>query len=69
MLTSYPVDCPHADCGWTGNLVPSQLRGGADSELAVPHRAWFRCPRCQRDWEVRIDRDAVTVLPYVERGG
>jgi hypothetical protein len=32
------------------------------------HRAWFRCPRCQGDWEVRITDDRVTVLPLVERG-
>jgi CheY-like chemotaxis protein len=32
------------------------------------HRAWFRCPRCQDDWEVRITNDRVTVLPVVERG-
>jgi hypothetical protein len=69
MLTSYPVACPHASCGWTGNLVPSHLRGGADAEIVSMHRAWFRCPRCQDDWEVRITDDRVTVLPAVERGG
>lgn len=68
MLSSYPVACPHATCGWTGNLVPSLLRGGADAEIASMHRAWFRCPRCQGDWEVRITDDRVTVLPAVERG-
>jgi serine phosphatase RsbU (regulator of sigma subunit) len=63
MLSSYPVACPHANCGWAGNLVPSLLRGGPDAEIASMHRAWFRCPRCQDDWEVRITNDRVTVLP------
>jgi hypothetical protein len=68
MLSSYPVACPHDGCGWTGNLVPSHLRGGADAEIASMHRAWFRCPRCRGDWEVRITDDRVTMLPAVERG-
>jgi len=63
MLSSYPVACPHDNCGWTGNLVPSHLRGGADAEIVSMHRAWFRCPRCQGDWEVRITDDRVTILP------
>jgi hypothetical protein len=67
MLTSYPVACPHASCGWAGSLVPSVLRGGADAEIASMHRAWFRCPRCQGDWEVRITDDRVRVLPAAER--
>jgi hypothetical protein len=67
MLTSYPVACPHANCGWTGSLMPSLLRGGADAEIASMHRAWFRCPRCQGDWEVRITNDTVRVLPAAER--
>lgn len=66
MLSSYPVACPHASCGWAGNLVPSLLRGGPDAEIVSMHRAWFRCPRCQGDWEVRITNDRVTVLPVVE---
>ena len=68
MLTSYPVACPHANCSWAGSLVPSLLRGGPDAEIVSMHRAWFRCPRCQDDWEVRITDDRVTVLPAVERG-
>jgi hypothetical protein len=68
MLSSYPVGCPHANCGWIGSLVPSLLRGGADAEIASMHRAWFRCPRCQGDWEVRITDDRVTVVPAVQRG-
>jgi hypothetical protein len=69
MLSSYPVTCPHMGCDWTGNLVPSLLRGGSDAEIASLQRAWFRCPRCQRDWEVRITDDRVTVLPVAEPGG
>jgi len=68
MLSSYPVACPHANCSWAGNLVPSHLRGGPDAEIVSMHRAWFRCPRCQDDWEVRIANDRVTVLPAAERG-
>lgn len=67
MLSSYPVACPHANCDWSGSLVPSLLQGGADAEIASMHQAWFRCPRCQGDWEVRITNDRVTVLPAVER--
>ena len=32
-------------------------------------RAWFRCPRCESDWEVRLDGDQVVVLPAAEHGG
>jgi hypothetical protein len=66
MLSSYSVGCPHETCGWTGSLIPSLLRGGADAEIVSMQRAWFRCPRCERDWEVRINNDRVTVLPVVE---
>lgn len=66
MLSSYPVACPYAACGWSGNLVPSQIRGGAGAEIASMQRAWFQCPRCQRDWEVRLNGDEVIVLPGVE---
>lgn len=66
MLSSYWVPCPYENCGWTGSVVPSVLRGGSDAEIASMQRAWFRCPRCQRDWEVRITNDRVTVLPVVE---
>jgi hypothetical protein len=68
MLTSYPVACPHHDCGWTGNLLPSSVQGGASAVIASRQRAWFQCPRCEKDWEVRITDDRVTVLPVAERG-
>jgi hypothetical protein len=68
MLSSYPVSCPHAGCGWKGSLVPSIVRGGADAEVASMQRAWFCCPRCQRDWEVRITDDRVTVLAVEPSG-
>lgn len=67
MLSSYPVKCPHENCGWSGNLVPSVLRGGADAEIAAAQHAWFKCPSCRRDWEVRIRGDVITVEPV--RGG
>ena len=63
MLSSYPVDCPSPDGGWTGSLIPSLVRGGAEAEITALQRAWFRCPRCQGDWEVRISNDRVIVLP------
>jgi hypothetical protein len=66
MLTSYPVSCPHESCGWTGYLIPSLLKGGTDAEVASMQRAWFHCPGCQRDWEVRITNDRVTVVPVQE---
>ncbi len=69
MLSSFPVICPHANCGWSGSLVPSVLWGGADAEIASMHRAWFRCPHCQGDWEVRITNGRVTILPPVEWAG
>jgi hypothetical protein len=69
MLSSYPVACPHKPCAWTGSLIPSLVRGGTDAEIASMQRAWFQCPRCHGDWEVRITDDRVTVLPVVERSG
>jgi len=66
MLSSYSVACPHQTCGWTGSLVPSHVRGGVDAEIVSMQKAWFQCPRCQRDWEVRINNDRVIVLPVVE---
>ena len=68
MLTSFSVTCPNRTCGWTGNLVPSHLRGGADAEIVSMHRAWFQCPRCQCDWEVRITDEKVTILPVAKDG-
>lgn len=67
MLSSYPVDCPYPGCAWKGNLVPSHLRGGSDAEMAPMQRAWFQCPRCQGDWEVRMQGGEVVVLPASEK--
>jgi hypothetical protein len=69
MLSSYHVACPHESCGWTGSLVPSLVRGGAGAEVASMQQAWFRCPRCQRDWEARISNDRVTVLRVAGENG
>ena len=69
MLSSYWVACPRPSCGWTGSLVPSHVRGGADAEIASTDRAWFQCPHCQCDWEVRISDDKVMVLATDEGGG
>lgn len=69
MLSSYPVRCPHEECDWQGNLVPSLVRGGADAEVATLQGAWFQCPRCHCDWEVRITGDTVMVVPVTEQGG
>jgi hypothetical protein len=69
MLSNYPVPCPHEGCDWTGSLIPSLIQGGVGAEIASMQRAWFRCARCQGDWEVRITDDKVTVLPAVEHGG
>jgi len=69
MLSSYPVACPHEECSWRGNLVPSVLQGRISADIAPMHRAWFQCPHCRRDWEVRLNGDQVTVLPVAEKGG
>jgi hypothetical protein len=69
MLSSYSVACPHANCGWSGSLIPSLVQGGEDAEIGSGKRGWFRCPRCQRDWEVRISSDKVFVVSGVEQGG
>ena len=68
MLSSFRVACPHAECGWTGSLVPSVLRDGEDAEIVSGQRAWLQCPRCKRDWEVRIKDDKVTIVPLPEGG-
>jgi hypothetical protein len=69
MVSSYPVTCPHDDCHWAGSLIPSQIRGGRGTEIAPRQPAWFRCPRCGRDWEAQITNDRVTMLSAVEHGG
>lgn len=69
MLISFPVACPHEDCDWSGNLVPSVVQGWADVRFASGRRAGFRCPRCRRDWMGVITDDRVVVLPAVEFGG
>jgi hypothetical protein len=69
MLSSYPVACPREACGWSGSLVPSSAQGGLGAEIPSTQRAWFHCPRCQRDWAVRISNDRVTVVPDAEYGG
>ena len=66
MLSSYPVTCPHPECDWTGNLVPSQVRGGADAEIASLQRAWFLCPSCHRIWEMQMQGEKVVRLPITE---
>ena len=68
-MSSFRVACPHAECGWTGSLVPSILRGGEDSEIVIGHRAWLQCPRCRCDWEVRIEGDKATILLLTKKGG
>jgi hypothetical protein len=69
MLSSYPVACPHQGCEWQGNLVPSHVRGGDDAEIAMFQRAWFQCPQCRRDWEMRIQGDKVVLSPVIEGAG
>jgi hypothetical protein len=67
MLSSYPIACPHHGCGWAGNLVPSQIRGGVSAEIASSQRAWFLCPRCQRNWEMMIQGEKVVMAPVAEQ--
>src|SRR5437762_11504300 len=68
MLSSYRVACPYEGCDWDGSLVPSLLQGGAEAEVAVMQRAWFHCPGCQRDWEVRVSGDVITAVSVGGRG-
>ncbi len=63
MLSSYPAACACVGCGWAGNLIPSLAPGGQGAEVGALQRAWFRCPRCGTEWEVRIRNDRVTVVP------
>jgi hypothetical protein len=62
MLTSFSVTCPNELCGWNGSLIPSIRQGGMGAEVDSTKRAWFRCPRCLRDWEVQITDDRVTFV-------
>ncbi|MFO0845503.1 MAG: hypothetical protein U0797_24485 [Gemmataceae bacterium] len=48
--------------------MPTLVQGGAGAESALRQRAWFRCPGCRRDWEVRIVGDSVSVEPAAGRG-
>lgn len=66
MMTSYSVACPHEKCAWVGSLVPSLFQDGKDAEVASLQRAWFKCPRCQRDWEVQITDDTVNIMPIAD---
>ena len=61
--------CPHERCGWIGSLIPFFIQGGEGAEIASMSQAWFRCSQWQRDREVRITNDRVTVLPAFEHGG
>ena len=63
------MDCPHENCGWSGNLVPSPTPGGPGTAIAAKQRVWFRCPRCQGDWEGMIIEGRAVILPAVEQGG
>ena len=66
MLTRYSIACPHANCNWTGNLMPSLIQGNKAAEVASLQKAWFECPSCCRNWEVQIIDDVVKVLPRGE---
>jgi hypothetical protein len=68
MLSSYPVVCPHAECGWAGNLIPSHDRGGSDAEAAPEDCVWFHCPHCDRDWQARVSGDRAVALEAGRRG-
>jgi len=69
MFGAYPVTCPHQGCDWYGKLVSSLVWGGAEAEIAAMQRAWFQCPSCQREWEVRLTGDKVVVVPTRAQGG
>ena len=66
MLSSCSVACPNEHCSWTGSLVPWLLQGGKDEEIVSMQKAWFQCPRCKSDWEMRVINDDVTALTVAE---
>jgi Zn finger protein HypA/HybF involved in hydrogenase expression len=69
MLTSYPVTCPHENCGWTGNLIPSHFRAGENAVIVAEQMAWLHCPRCGSNWEMRFSGDSLVVLPVYRPAG
>ena len=66
MLTRYSIACPHENCDWIGNLIPSFVQGNKAAEIASLQKAWFVCPNCCRNWEVQIVDDVVKVMPLGE---
>jgi anti-anti-sigma factor len=47
--------------------APLFARPGPDAVIASMNQAWFRCPHCQRDWDVHIADSSVKILPSAER--
>ena len=68
MLSDCSVVLSHENCDWTGDLVLSHVQRRGEAEIGPTDQAWFRCPRCQHQWEVRVTDDALIVLPAVEPG-
>ena len=63
MLTSYWVNCPHAECKWCGTLLPQ-----TDTQLFRPaspkvKTIVFQCPQCEKQWLARIVGDDAVNLP------
>jgi hypothetical protein len=63
MLTSYWVACPHADCHWSGSLLPLSDVDAWHDVAPVRGVVVFQCPNCQGEWRGKIIGDDVVPLP------
>jgi hypothetical protein len=63
MLTSFWVICPHADCRWSGSLLPLSDEHAWHGEAPPPGLVVFQCPNCQGEWQAKIIGDDVVPLP------
>ncbi len=51
----------------TQRSAPSLPREGPSAVIVSKNEAWFRCPHCQRDWEVRITDEKAKIVPSAHR--
>lgn len=47
--------------------APLYTRAGPDAVIESKNQAWFRCPHCQRDWDVCVGNSSVRILPSAAR--
>jgi hypothetical protein len=63
VLTSYWVACPHADCHWSGSLLPQNEADSWRGLAPVPGVVVFQCPHCQGEWQAKVVGEDVVPLP------